>query len=345
MRHAVVCLAETLAKRREGGTVATMNSQVAAALIAGAVTLISVIFPLLVARWGFQATIGATNITASQADRVLREQHVQTLNARFATAAEELGSDKPAAVRLAGVYAMAGLADDWEDNRQICIDVLCAYLRMPYLPDPGAGQARLTFLADREVRHTVIRVVTEHLKEGAEPSWQGRRFDFTGAVFDGGDFEDAIFSGSTVNFDNAKFTGGEVNFINAKFASGGISFIGAEFTGGMVWFIGAEFTGSTVNFGHAEFTGSAVNFDSARFCSGSVHFNSATFSRGSTVSFDDAEFSGSWVDFRGATLTGGIVDFNKAAKWSDPPWFDRAGTPPAGVKLPAAAGGQVRGYL
>jgi len=32
---------------------------------------------------------------------------------------------------------MAGLADDWKVNRQICIDVLCAYLRMPYEPDPG----------------------------------------------------------------------------------------------------------------------------------------------------------------------------------------------------------------
>jgi hypothetical protein len=26
---------------------------------------------------------------------------------------------------------MAGLADDWEENRQACADVLCAYLRMP----------------------------------------------------------------------------------------------------------------------------------------------------------------------------------------------------------------------
>ena len=49
-----------------------------------------------------------------QLDRTLAEQRTRTLNERFATAAEQLGSDKPAAVRLAGVYAMAGLADDWE---------------------------------------------------------------------------------------------------------------------------------------------------------------------------------------------------------------------------------------
>jgi hypothetical protein len=54
---------------------------------------------------------------------------------RFGKAADQLGSDK-APVRLAGVYAMAELADDWGDGRQVCIDVLCAYLRMPYTPPP-----------------------------------------------------------------------------------------------------------------------------------------------------------------------------------------------------------------
>lgn len=50
---------------------------------------------------------------------------------RFGNAADQLSSDKPAA-RLAGAYAMAGLADDWQDGQQTCIDVLYAYLRMPY---------------------------------------------------------------------------------------------------------------------------------------------------------------------------------------------------------------------
>ena len=38
------------------------------------------------------------------------EQRTRTLNERFDTVAGQLGSDKPPAVRLAGVYAMAGLA-------------------------------------------------------------------------------------------------------------------------------------------------------------------------------------------------------------------------------------------
>ena len=87
------------------------------------------------------------------------------LNERFTTIAAQLGHDQ-AAVRLAGVHAMAGLADDWEENRQTCIDVLCAYLRMPYEPDPGdeaPTAERLKFRAIREVRHTVIRVIAAHL--------------------------------------------------------------------------------------------------------------------------------------------------------------------------------------
>jgi hypothetical protein len=110
---------------------------------------------------------------------------------------------------------MAGLADDWQDHRQMCVDVLCAYLRMPYEPGPGDDapvEKRLAFQASREVRHTVIRVITAHLNGTAPVSWCGLNFDFAGAVFDGGDFRGAKFSGGTVNFVGAEFAGGTVNF-------------------------------------------------------------------------------------------------------------------------------------
>ena len=137
------------------------------------------------------------------------------LNERFDTVAEKLGSDKPPAVRLAGVYAMAGLADDWPEHRQMCVEVLCGYLRMPYEPEPGDDatvEKRLAFGASREVRHTVIRVIAAHLDGTAPVSWCGLNFDFVGAVFDGGDFNGARFSGGTVNFAGAEFSGGTVDF-------------------------------------------------------------------------------------------------------------------------------------
>src|SRR3954447_22315262 len=52
---------------------------------------------------------------------------------RFTTAVSQLGEES-AAVRLGGVHALAGLADDapTRELRQTCIDVLCAFLRLPY---------------------------------------------------------------------------------------------------------------------------------------------------------------------------------------------------------------------
>ena len=181
---------------------------------------------------------------SDQLDKTLAEQRTRTLNERFATAAEQLGSDKPA-VRLAGVYAMAGLADDWEENRQICVDVLCAYLRMPYEPDPGQDAPeleRLAFQAIREVRHTVIRVITAHLKKNAALSWQGLNFDFTGARFSGSlvIFKDAKFSGAVIEFGLAEFSGGRVSFSCVQFSGGKVDFSNARFSGGEVDFSDAS---------------------------------------------------------------------------------------------------------
>lgn len=109
---------------------------------------------------------------------------------------------------------------------------------MPYpIPADDASQAgHLLFAAERQVRHTVIRVITSHLIEGAQISWQGLNFDFTGARFDGGNFSGAEFSGSAVHFSGAKFTS-VVSFGSAKFSGGTVDFSGAEFSGGTVIFV------------------------------------------------------------------------------------------------------------
>jgi len=179
-----------------------MSPQIKAALIAGSVGVLTLIGTLAAQFYG------------------IRRTSKDTLNARFATAADKLGSEAPA-VRLAGVYAMAGLADDWPENRQTCVDVLCAYLRLPYDPDPDEDSdpaERAAYRANREVRHTVIRVITAHLKDDAPVSWQGLNFDFTGVIFDGGDFTGAEFSGGAVSFVGTEFSGGEVSFRGAQFS-------------------------------------------------------------------------------------------------------------------------------
>jgi uncharacterized protein YjbI with pentapeptide repeats len=238
---------------------------------------------------------------------------------RFRVAAEQLGHDEPA-VRLAGVHAMATLADDWDQQRQTCIDVLCAYLRLPSSRSSSStdkisteSEYRDTAAADREVRQTIVRLIAEHLRiDPTDPtgvSWQRSNFDFTGSVFDGSfSFDGATFSGQ-VNFHRATFAG-EVNFYRSTFA-GQVSFYEARFAGGQVSFGGATFAGGQVSFGGATFAGGQVSFGGATFAGGQVSFGGATFS-GPRVSFGGATFSGAEVSFDGATVSNGRVTFGGA---------------------------------
>jgi hypothetical protein len=327
-----------------------MSPQVAAAIIAASVSFLTLIGTLAAQYFGRRATSRDLEEQGKRLDRTLTEQRTRTLNERFAAAAGQLGSDKPPEVRLAGVYAMAGLADDWPENRQTCVDVLCGYLRIPYEPDPGHDAPepqQLAFRASREVRHTVIRVITAHLQDGVAAAWQGLYFDLTGVVFDGGDFVGAQFSGGGVSFNDAVFSGGRVRFNLAEFSGGAVYFEHAEFSGGGVNFGSARFSGGSVHFHHAGFSGGTVGFDGTEFSGGTVGFGGARFS-GATVGFDRAKFSGGTVDFYGAKFSsgtvdfltaqfsGGEVDFSGADDWSSPPAFSwgRTGSPPPGVKLP-----------
>uniref|UniRef100_UPI002F90BE4A pentapeptide repeat-containing protein n=1 Tax=Streptomyces atratus TaxID=1893 RepID=UPI002F90BE4A len=151
---------------------------------------------------------------------------------RFSQAVDKLGSDSPA-VRLGGVHALAGLADDapTQDLRQTCIDVLCAYLQLPFTPDPGDDPAhqeeRHGYLAFRKVRHTILRLIGDHYRrpKGTHRSWQGCDLDLTDVTIDCNmDFSGAVFSGGTVNFGAAAFSGGTVNFSEAVFSGGTVNF-------------------------------------------------------------------------------------------------------------------------
>ncbi|WP_190093056.1 pentapeptide repeat-containing protein [Streptomyces melanogenes] len=249
---------------------------------------------------------------------------------RFTTAVSQLGEDA-AAVRLGGVHALVGLADDapTRDLRQTCIDVLCAYLRLPYtaeddLPD-GDADARRAYLAAREVRHTVIRLIGNHLRlpDGHPHAWQGHDFDFTAVTFNGADFHDARFIGGQVSFAGARFTGGRVSFAGARFTGGHVDFHRARFIGGLVSFAGAQISGGQVSFSRAQFTGGAVGFDGALFVGGQVSFVDAQISGGAVgfdgalfiggqVDFGEAHFIDGWVGFGSAQFTGGEVGFDGA---------------------------------
>ncbi len=68
------------------------------------------------------------------------------------------------------------------------------------------------------MRHTVIQVIGAHLRSNAPTSWQGCDLDFSGAVFDGGDLHEAVFSDGKVDFSSARFSGGTVDLRAVTFA-------------------------------------------------------------------------------------------------------------------------------
>lgn len=274
-------------------------------------------------------------IADHRAENADRREHTRLLSERFDRAVEQLGHDSPA-VRLGGVHALATVADDWDEfePRQMCIDVLCSYLRMPYRTEPPAEEfpdENAIWLGMREVRHTILRLIAAHLREdGAIRKWTGHDFDLNGVIvdlyldFSGAEFSEgtvsfygAVFSGRKVRFDEATFTGGEVNFSAARFTDSGVTFDGADFDGGEVVFYNTEFGARQVSFRDAVLSSGTVTFDGSTFSEGEVSFRDALFS-GCEVSFMGVVFSNGQVSFRGAVFSDGLVTFDPH-RGNDPP--------------------------
>ncbi|MDX8029886.1 pentapeptide repeat-containing protein [Lentzea sp. BCCO 10_0856] len=191
-------------------------------------------------------------------------ERTKLLNERFGAACNQIGNEAPT-VRLAGIYAMASLADEWPEQRQTCINVLCAYLRVPYEP---SLDSEWYHDAESEVRLTLTSVIAQHLRDGAPVSWQGHDFDLVRAVLRSADFAGIVIPAGTVFLSLARFPGGW------------ISFDGMKVCGGEVWFGGASFDGARVTFDKAEFSGGRVRFEGAEFNAGEVSFRGARFAGG-----------------------------------------------------------------
>ncbi|MFF4414531.1 hypothetical protein ACFYY8_18550 [Streptosporangium sp. NPDC001559] len=120
-------------------------------------------------------------VTAAHTTHDATERRVTDL---YTKAAEQLGHEA-AAVRLAGLYALERLAQDNPGHRQTIVNVICAYLRMPWMspsnstrqdqasavpraaiagaPTPATGRDPHEEL---QVRLTAQRILEEHLRNG-----------------------------------------------------------------------------------------------------------------------------------------------------------------------------------
>jgi uncharacterized protein YjbI with pentapeptide repeats len=259
---------------------------------------------------------------------------------RYAKAVEQLGSDQ-APARFSGLYGLERLAQDNPAHRQAIVNVICAYLRMPFSPtapggkrEPEAAEGQKEadtqsgtetdgiggkWRQEKEVRLTAQRILAEHLrddrpkdKQSTDPPgprfWNNIHLDLTGATL--------------IDFDLVNGVMADVNFRRATF-SRDASFSGAIFRGaarfsGATFSRDARFGGATFNHG-AQF-GEAIFGRDARFYraifTGGAQFGEATFGRDAsfsgTIFTGGARFSG--AIFRGGAQFGGAV-FSGAARF------------------------------
>lgn len=249
---------------------------------------------------------------------------------QFSVAVEQVGSEEPS-TRLVGAHALVHLADSDPEVRQLCVDVLCAYLRMPVLM-PEDSQ-----LADEiALRRSIFKLISARLRPGAHVDWQGLKFDFTRARVDGCDFSGvALATGTTLSFREAAFVGGVTDFQGLILAGGTLDFRDCDFLQGRVDFRTSSLVSGVVSFRGAAFRGAEVTFRKTAFAEATVDFRSAAFSDGE-LDFSGALFVGGTVDFRGADFRGSLIDMSNVAVPRVLPIFDRGAQDAEGVFLPSS---------
>ncbi|QII09326.1 pentapeptide repeat-containing protein (plasmid) [Rhodococcoides fascians A25f] len=171
-----------------------------------------------VAGLGGAALIAYRRQTATET--ALVDERTKALHERYGAGAEQLGHNS-AAIRLAGVYALASLADDWHAHRagtrerQVCIDLLCAYLRSP-APDAGTGTGTGT---EKDVRGAILDTIRRRVTTliGAarwrrKPDWHTRRLNLRGADLGGADLSQSLLA-------HADFTTSNLTASNLSYSS------------------------------------------------------------------------------------------------------------------------------
>lgn len=119
----------------------------------------------------------------------------EALSKRYQDAADQLGH-AAAAVRLAGAYALARLADEWEEQRQTCVDVLCAYLRMrPKMTTHSEGPYPVEVHedGDMQVRRTICGLISSRVTSMG--LWSACDFNLAGAYLIDFKLRDAAIEG------------------------------------------------------------------------------------------------------------------------------------------------------
>lgn len=218
-------------------------------------------------------------------DRVAAEQRSTTereLRARFTASVSQLADASPT-IRLAGVYSLVALGDDWyslgsDDQREVCVELLASYLRTPQTnPEPDADDAA----PHTHVRATIARVIAERKNAPSQltSSWhEVKAATLTRADLRRTDLREAALT--NVDLSGAQL--GDANLVRADLRGADVS--------------SADFTRATLH--QAKFTAATIRM---------TKLNTADLT---DATFDDTELRLSFLrgaDLSGASLRGATV--------------------------------------
>ncbi|NGO73447.1 pentapeptide repeat-containing protein [Streptomyces boncukensis] len=233
-------------------------------------------------------------------------------------------------VRMAALRTLGELGDTYHEKRQLIVNELCDYLRIP--PDKDDA-------SEGQVRRTAQMVLASRLRPGrgdgataANPVfWPDMDVDlkkaffcdvyFNDCEFRRADFDEAQFEGEAY-FDRARFVG-EARFVGAVFLGYQVSFQNARFEG-VSWFRWVAFHG------YADFQGSYfgynAEFSRSQF-SENAHFDHMVVQNHAW--FTHAVFHGS-VTFQHAQVEGATFWLNSFRAGADFRWARFASPPRIG---------------
>ncbi|MFC3493525.1 pentapeptide repeat-containing protein [Glycomyces rhizosphaerae] len=248
-------------------------------------------------------------------------------------AVAQLGSEN-ATVRIGGLHNLERLGEQHDELRQIVLDEICSYLRLPYLPiqpaardedsaDRGIAISEVQAnRAEREVRLIAQEILQRHLNTATASRryWSHARLNLRNAFLDGidfsacrlnaADFHSATFSGPA-SFKETSFEG-PVTFDESIF-QGNADFARANFGDGAS--LAAVTFNQVANFEHTSFA-MGLDFTTTVF-KAFASFEYAAFIKGvafrNTRFESHAEFSGAIFN-RNASFTSSI--FGKVTAFS-----------------------------
>ena len=268
-----------------------------------------------------------TELALVHTDRDATERRITEL---YTKAADQLGSEH-APVRLAGLYALERLAHSTVEHRQTIVDVICAYLRMPYtLPQASASVLGRSSRSSGPARRRRARILTDRPSHASPRSQTSRQENLQQEQQVRLTAQDILlrnlrvtaqrrrhwwhrtpppvpaWPGIRLNLTGAllrEFSLAEcelsyANFTHTEF-SGFADFTETQFTG-EASFEGAEFSDSAL-FARTRFTGEAL-FEGTQF-TGKALFEKTQFSR--TADFRFTQFAGE-ADFGFAQFSGAL---------------------------------------